>query len=279
MFSIHLQKLPVLFSCLILLLPLQGSAQTLSRGLTLSDYSGQSQVKLSLPMIPNGDEFIMAPILGARLGRGSWSLGLQLPLAFILSEEDADEFIMGNPTVDVELHDCTTGDWRLCYGGRLSAGAGLFDLGDDVDSGFDGMQGPEPSSDAYPIYQRVVVRPSGMIGVEHRKFFAHLELGPSFWIPWYSTDDEGLDTKLLLHGQLALGFHISDLITPVMELRGVLPVTEDDMDPWLWFNAGVRLHMDRFEPSLRVSLPLTDYADGQRDDSPLHVEIAASYLF
>jgi hypothetical protein len=244
--------------------------------LTLEDLTGKSKIELSMPMLPGDNYFGLPILLGAQLGMGNYSLGIQLPMAYFKPDGEgaSSEFVLGSPTIDFKLHMCKRGQWAMCYGFGVAISAGFLDTdGAEFAAHTMGMLGHQD-----PIFhmpEALGLRPLVFFAITNGELFAQAEFGSAMYFPIIDTDGKDTLEAGILY-QFAVGYTLMEIVTPMIELRGVSPVTEDGQDTRFWMNFGARGHFGLFQPFFRLGIPLTDQAKMNAD---VHIEIGGAIVF
>jgi hypothetical protein len=201
------------------------------------------------------------------------SLGAALPVSFSEPEvtyEKSMNMVIGNPTLRFKARWCTEGEWAFCFGTSTSLSAGFWDWM------WEGSQDDEQQNQAlellahehglianqdptYHYFQKLVVRPLGVVTMTHKALFAQCQLGIAFDTPIVNTDAWDSFGAALMHG-LAGGYRLADWFFPVLEVNGWTILAGDDVDTSLWLNLGAQLEFGDETYKLRVAIPLTDGA-------------------
>jgi len=244
--------------------------------LTLEDMTGKSKIELSMPMLP-GDHYFGLPImLSAQLGMGNTSLGIHLPMAYYSPDGEGDsKFALGSPTIDFKMHMCQRGAWAMCYGFGVAVSVGFMDIEDGAE-GFAQLVGMFGHQD--PIYhmsEAIGLRPLGFFAITNGELFAQAEFGTALYIPIMDTEGKDAYEAGILY-QVAVGYTLMEMVTPMIELRGVSPVTQEGQDTRFWMNFGARGHFGMFQPFFRLGIPLTDDAELGAD---VHIELGGAIQF
>jgi len=248
--------------------------------LTLQDMSGKSNVNIALPMVPHDNFFGMSPRLSGQYGLGNMAFGLQVPLSMAFPDEGDTGFGLGNITLEGKFHQCTGGQWAICYGGGLALSAGFLEA-DESEVRAAHMSGAVGhQSWTYHYYESLVIRPLGFVAITDGAIFGQAEFGAAIGIPIVNTDGKDSHEAAILWA-FGAGYKLMDMIAPMIEFRGLSPVTEDGLDSYLWLNFGARFYFGSILPMVRLSIPLTDEASlgGGGQSAPVQFELGCMFQF
>jgi hypothetical protein len=255
--------------------------------LTLPDISCRTKAEFYLPMIPDTNQatFGVAPRVGIYYGTGSVSFGLKIPMS-IVSWNDyfasindlSTSYYLGNLVLDFTARHCIESGFRLCFGGELSLGLGLFEGGSDFDTYYS-TEGNERLSSLYygvlmsqdpVIYvgDFLIFSPAFILAFEWEGLFGELEFSADVGPAILNGEDYNGMYSAVSYG-LAIGYNIR-FVAPILEIHGFSAI--HDIEDWwkgdslLWLNAGLQFNIGRIVPKIRISYPLTDRAGHEGTD-------------
>jgi len=237
----------------------------------------QTQIGVSVPMLVGDQGFVMAPKLDLQFRLGLATVGMHLPVVMMKPDGAEREFAVGNPTLDVGAQTCLGTGFSLCVGGRVGVSAGFWDLDPTEDAAKIGALALGALAHHDPLYYspgNLALQPKAFVILTNGLLSAQAEAGTLVAVPLI--DREGRETEVSLVYQAGLGVNVLDLVTPVVEFRGISTLTQEDNQSQFWASAGARFHLASFQPYARISLPLNDNA---KQDSPWQFDVGAAVQF
>ena len=234
-------------------------------------------------------------IAGAGVGSfeysfGKFSVGAAFSIGFsepdVTYEGKKANIMIGNPALSFKARWCSEGEWTFCYGTSTVVSASFWDWTSDDDpneqekillleimaneAGAIATQDP-----AHHSFQKLVVRPLGVVSMIHKNLFAQCQLGFALDTPIVDTDAyEDSFGAALMYG-LSAGYRVAGWFVPVLELNGWTIMTGDNTDTFLFLNLGARFESETLQPVIRASIPLTKQRDGFR--AHLQIGMAAEF--
>jgi hypothetical protein len=271
------KTISTLLFCTVGLTTLCAAAQENNILLHSEHATDQSQIGVSIPMLAGDSGFVMAPKLDLQFRLGLASVGLHLPVVMTKPDGGEREFAVGNPALDVGAQTCLGSGLSLCVGGRVGVSAGFWSLDPTADAAklhalaLGGLAHHDPF---YYSPENMAFQPKAFVLLSNGLFSAQAEAGTLVTVPLL--DREGRETEVSLVYQAGVGVNLFDLVTPVVEFRGISTLTQDDNQNQFWASAGARFHLSSFQPYARVSLPLNENA---KQDLPWQFDLGAAVQF
>jgi hypothetical protein len=266
---------------------LEGNNSVSGYTLTLPDLSCRTKVEFYLPMIPDTHRlsFGAAPRVGIYYGTGNVSFGLKIPMSIVTWNDDfartndlSTSYYLGNLVLDFTARYCIESEFKLCFGGALSLGLGLFEGGSDFDSYYSPEGNERLSSLYYGVLMSqdpvqyvgdfLIFSPAFVLAFEWEGVFSELEFGADIGPAILNGEDYDGMYAAVSYG-VAIGYNIG-YVSPILEIHGFSAI--HDIEDWwegdslLWFNAGLQFNIDRIVPRIRISYPITDRAGHEGTD-------------
>jgi hypothetical protein len=234
------------------------SKKVVGASLNLLDMSGTSQFEFAMPMVPQDHLFGFFPRLGYSHNLGNLVFGLDLPMAFYSPEQGDSAFRLGNLSLQGHYQSCSQGSWNLCWAAGMGLSAPLTESDSTPDrisrlSGILAHQGF-----LYYAPDSLDVHPMAALYLAKYNLFFELEVGSDVLVPFLNTG--GRDLEFSFTYGLAVGYALSAMVAPVLELRGTEGLTDGCNVSMLFVNVGARFDFGGWQPFALFTLPLGDDA-------------------
>jgi hypothetical protein len=231
--------------------------------LTLQDMSMDTKVMFRLPVLTADGGTGFYPMLGLRYGLGNVSIGLTVPTAMLMPDVGDSEFAMGNPTLDFAFRTCFQED-TMCFNAGALLGLGMFEF-DDLGKLLTVVTGLVATQEyAYYSPETLVAKPAAAFTIHQGMLKIHAEASVAVLVPFYHTDAR--DTEMAAGYGLAAGIEIlGGALTPIVEFKGLTPLTSDDTDSAFWLNLGAQIKVAQIMPFASICFPLNEEAGSELD--------------